>query len=55
MEGGMQGVGREERQLEGGLIHTASLNGAEMRPQSPWERYCPLCESQGTLRSQGSG
>ena len=51
----MEGVGREERQLEGGLTHRASLNGAEMRPQSPWERCCPLCESRGTLRGQGSG
>ena len=51
----MEGVGREERQLEGGLTHRASLNGVEMRPQSPWERYCPLCESRGTLRGQGSG
>lgn len=49
----MEGVGREERQLEVWVTHMASLNGAEIPVRR--ERYCPLCESPGTLCGQGSG
>lgn len=45
MEGWLEGVGKEQRQLDGWVTHMTSLNGADDEAPVPRERYCPLCVS----------